>query len=77
MILDIELKVHHVTLVRTKRTHHKTDNALHLEIVLPMTKVSLLHTIFAHDMIVIEDFIGLIVLINDPRIVLHIDMTSS
>ena len=42
---------------------------------MPVTKVPLLHTILAHDMINIEEILDLIVLIFDQRIDLHIDMT--
>ena len=70
MIFDIKDEVHHATLNITKITQLKTDIVLHLEIALLMTKVPLLHTIFAHDMITIKEILDVI----DLRIYIHIDL---
>ena len=45
---DIELEVYHEVIIRTKITAHRTDTVLHLEIVLVMTKVLLLHKTLVH-----------------------------
>ena len=50
MIHDIEVEVHREITRMTEITIHKTDPALHLEIVLVMTKVPILHNILVHDM---------------------------
>ena len=72
-ILLFEVEVHHVTLIITKTTLHKTDTALPLEIALLMTKVPLLHITLLYDMTVIKEI--LFVLLIDPCIDLRIDMT--
>ena len=50
----IEVEVIHELTITTKITIHKTDNALHLEIVSVMTRVPLLHTTLDHDMTIIR-----------------------
>ena len=50
MIIDIEVKVPHVTTLKTKLIH-KIDTVLHLEIDLVMTKVLLLRNTLGYDMI--------------------------
>ena len=76
MIIDTEIEVPHETTL-TKKTIHKTDIVLHLEIEidLVMTKVLLLHTTLDHDMIHTNVILGLIVLLIDLHTYPHIDKT--
>ena len=77
MIFDIEVEVHHATLIITKITPLKTDIVLHLEIALLMTNVPLLHTILAHDMTTINEILDPNALRIDLHINLHLDMMIS
>ena len=74
MIIDTGVEVLHVTTL-TKRTFHKIDIVLHLEIDLAMTKVLLLHNTLDHDMILTNAIHGLTALNTDLRIDLLIDTT--
>ena len=73
MIIDTEVEVHHETL--TTKTIHKIDTVLHLEIVLAMTKLLLLHNTLDHDMILTNVISGLTALHTDPRTDVIIDTT--
>ena len=76
MILDIAVGVHHATIViLTKIPPLKTDTVLHLEIVLLMSKIQLLHTIPVHDMTTKKEILDLISLRIDHHIDLPLDMT--
>ena len=66
MIYDTEVDVQFESLLTTKRTIHKKDLALHLEIDLDMTKVPFLHFTLHHDMITIRETRDLIALFIDP-----------
>ena len=68
MIIDIEVKVPHVTTLTTT-TIHKNNTVLHLEIDLAMTKVLPLRNTLDHDMILTDVIHGLNALHTD----LHID----
>ena len=74
MIIEIEVKVPHVTTLTT-RPIHKIDTVLHLEIDLAMTIVLLLHNTLGHDMILTNAIHGLTALHTDLRIDLLIDTT--
>ena len=74
MIIDIKVKVLHVTILITKTTH-TTDTVLHLEIDLVTIKELLLNNTLDHDMILTNAIHGLTVLHIDLRIDLLIDTT--
>ena len=76
MIIDTEVEVPHETTLTTK-TIHKTDTALHLEIVIDLviTKVLLLHTTLDHDMTHTKVIPCPTVLPTDLHIDPHIDTT--
>ena len=74
MIIDIEVKVLHVTTLPT-RPFHKIDTVLHLEIDLAMTKVLLLHKTLDHNVILINAIHGHTALHTDLLIDLLIDTT--
>ena len=74
MIIDIEVKVLHVTILITSPIH-KIDTVLHLAIDLATTKVLLLHDILDHDMILINAIHGLTALHTYLLIDLRIDTT--
>ena len=74
MIIDIEIKVLHVTTLTTSPIH-KIDTVLHLEIDFAMTKVLLIHNTLDHDMILTNAVHGLIALHTDLLIDLLTDTT--
>ena len=80
MILDIEVKEHHVTLILTKTTPQKTDIALRLEIDLPMTTIPFLHTILVHDIINIKEILDLhitMTLVTDINLARNLEIPTS
>ena len=74
MIIDTEVKVPHVT-TPTRKTFHKINTVLHLEIDLAMAKVLPLHNTLDHDMILTNAIHGLTALRTDLPIDLLIDTT--
>ena len=70
MTIDTKVEVLHETTLTT--TIHKFDTVLHLEIVLVMTKVLLLHNTLDHDMILTNVILDLTVLLTDLFIDPHI-----
>ena len=74
MIIDTEVEVPHETIL-TKKTLHKIDTVLHLEIDLVMTKVLLLHSTLDHDMILTNVSQGLAALHTGPHTDPLIDTT--
>ena len=75
MIHDIEIEVEHEITRITAKAIHKTYTAQHLEIVLVMTKVLLLHTTLVHDLTPIKETRDLIALLIDPHTNHLIDVT--
>ena len=75
MIHNIEVEVHLERIIITKLTAHKTFTALHLEIILVMTKVLLLHNTLDHDMTILKDTRDLIALFINPHTNQLIDVT--
>ena len=74
MIIDTEVEVSHETTL-TRKTIHKIDTVLEIEIDLVMTKVLLLHTTLDHDMIHTNVIPGPTVLPTDLHTDPHIDTT--
>ena len=75
MILDIEVEVHHEMVITPKTTIHKINIALHLEIILVMTKILLLHNTADQDISIINETRNLIALLIDPPKNHPIDVT--
>ena len=74
MIIDTEVEVPQETTL-TKKTIHKTDTVLNLEIDLVTIKVLLLHITLDHDMIHTNVIPGPTVLLTDLHTDPHIDTT--
>ena len=73
MIINTEVEVPQETTL--KKTIHKIDTVLHLEIFLVTIKVLLLHTTLDHDMIHTNVIPGPTVLLTDLHTDPHIDTT--
>ena len=76
MINDIEAEVHYEIFLITEITIPKTDTALHLEIVLVMTKALILYSSLVHDMTIKKETRDLIALPIVSHTNLLIDVTS-
>ena len=75
IIQDIEVEVHHKTIITTTTIFHTPDIVLLLEIDLIMAKIPFLRKAHDHDMTIIKEIQDLIHRLTDPHIDLLLDVT--